>query len=46
MPFPLVLIVDTSVIIAMLIETLPLLIPPIIRANINSTRLFDNAHST
>ena len=44
-PFPRVLMEETSVIIAILNETLPLLIPPINRARINKTKLLDNAQS-
>lgn len=37
---------ETSAIIAILSETFPLLIPPINRAKINKTKLFDKHHKT
>lgn len=41
---PLVLTDDTSVIIAMLRETFPLLIPPQILANMNIAKFVENDH--
>jgi hypothetical protein len=45
-PLPLVFIDDTSAMIAMLSDTFPLLIPPMNRAKINKTKLFDSAQRT
>lgn len=45
MPIPLVFTDDISVMIAMLRDTLPLLIPPTILAIINMAKLLENAHN-